>query len=77
MTGHGFRGVASTILHEKGYEDEHIEVQLAHAPKDDVAATYNWAKYLPQRRIHDAGLGGLLGRHLGSGGASSGVGAND
>jgi integrase len=29
MTGHGFRGLASTILHENGFQDEHIELQLA------------------------------------------------
>lgn len=26
MTGHGFRGVASTLLHEMGYEHAHIEL---------------------------------------------------
>ena len=31
MIGHGFRGIASTILHERGYNHEHIELQLAHA----------------------------------------------
>lgn len=36
MTGHGFRGLASTILHEQGYEHEHIELQLAHAPRNSV-----------------------------------------
>jgi integrase len=51
MTGHGFRGVASTILHEKGYESEHIEIQLAHGPQDEVEGAYNWAKYLEQRRL--------------------------
>ena len=30
MTGHGFRGLASTILHELGYQGEYIELQLAH-----------------------------------------------
>lgn len=29
MTGHGFRGIASTILHERGYDHDHIELQLA------------------------------------------------
>jgi integrase len=29
MTGHGFRGIASTILHEQGYDHQHIELQLA------------------------------------------------
>jgi hypothetical protein len=32
MTGHGFRGVACTIMHEQGYPHEHIELQLAHTP---------------------------------------------
>ena len=51
MTGHGFRGLASTILNEMGYERAHIEMQLAHAPKNEVEAAYNKALYLPQRRI--------------------------
>ena len=49
MTGHGFRGLASTILHENGYEEAHIELQLAHMKRDKVAAAYNHAKYLKQR----------------------------
>jgi integrase len=51
MTGHGFRGLASTILNEMGYERAHIEMQLAHAPKNEVEGAYNKALYLPQRRI--------------------------
>ncbi len=49
MTGHGFRGLASTILHEKGYGHEHIELQLAHAPRNAVSAAYNHALYLEPR----------------------------
>jgi integrase len=49
MTGHGFRGLASTILHEKGYAHEHIELQLAHAPRNAVSAAYNHALYLEPR----------------------------
>lgn len=49
MTGHGFRGLASTILHEKGYRHEHIELQLAHAPRNAVSAAYNHALYLEPR----------------------------
>ena len=49
MTGHGFRGLASTILHEQGYNHEHIELQLAHAPRNDVSAAYNHALYLEPR----------------------------
>jgi integrase len=49
MTGHGFRGLASTILHERGYNREHIELQLAHTPRNAVSAAYNHALYLEPR----------------------------
>lgn len=49
MTGHGFRGLASTILHEQGCNHEHIELQLAHAPRNAVSAAYNHALYLGPR----------------------------
>ncbi len=29
MTGHGFRGLTSTILYERRYSHEHIELRLA------------------------------------------------
>ena len=49
MTGHGFRGVASTLLHEMGFEHAHIELQLAHQERDVVSAAYNHATYVKQR----------------------------
>ncbi len=49
MTGHGWRGLASTILHEEGFEHMHIELQLAHQERDRVSASYNHALYLKQR----------------------------
>lgn len=49
MTGHGFRGVASTILHEIGYPHAHIEVQLSHLERNKVSGAYNHAEYIPQR----------------------------
>jgi integrase len=49
MTGHGFRGVASTVLHEKGFDHAHIELQLAHQERDKVSASYNHATYLQPR----------------------------
>lgn len=49
MTGHGFRGVASTILHELGHRHDLIELQLAHQERDKISAAYNFATYLPQR----------------------------
>lgn len=50
MTGHGFRGVASTMLHEQGFDHALIELQLAHQERNQVSAAYNWATYLPERR---------------------------
>jgi integrase len=49
MTGHGFRGVASTILHECGHRHEYIEAQMAHGRKDKVSGAYDYAKYLVPR----------------------------
>ncbi|MXS82139.1 phage integrase central domain-containing protein [Nitrosomonas oligotropha] len=49
MTGHGFRGIASTILHEQGFNHDHIELQLAHTQRDAVSAAYNHALYLEPR----------------------------
>ncbi len=49
MTGHGFRGVASTLLHERGWPHEHIELQLAHQERNAVSAPYNHALYLQPR----------------------------
>lgn len=46
MTGHGFPGLASTILHEQGYPHEHIELQLAHTQR----AAYNHATVLLANR---------------------------
>jgi integrase len=49
MTAHGFRAMASTLLHENGFDSAIIEVQLAHAERNKVKAAYNHAQYLPQR----------------------------
>lgn len=50
MTGHGYRGVASTILHENGFNTVYINAQLAHKDKDQVSSAYNHAQYLQQRK---------------------------
>lgn len=50
MTGHGFRSIASTMLHELGWPHHVIERQLAHAERSAVSAAYNYAQYLPERR---------------------------
>jgi integrase len=40
MTGHGFRGLASTILNENDFDDEHVDLQLAHMKRNKVSAAY-------------------------------------
>ena len=49
MTPHGFRSMASTLLHENGWEHEVIELQLAHSRRDKVAAAYDRSRRLPER----------------------------
>lgn len=52
---HGFRAMASTIMHEKisdhGIHSDAIERQLAHAERSGVKAAYNHAEYLKERKI--------------------------
>ena len=51
ITGHGFRAMARTILHEQlGYERDIIEHQLAHAVPDSLGTAYNRTKFLKQRK---------------------------
>jgi integrase len=50
LTAHGFRGMASTMLHERGWPSDVIERQLSHVERNEVKAAYNHAEYLPQRR---------------------------
>lgn len=50
MSGHGFRSMASTRLHEMGWPHDAIERQLAHAERNKVSAAYNYAEHLPERR---------------------------
>lgn len=50
VTAHDFRATASTMLNEKGYDEDWIEKQLAHADDNKTRASYNHAKYLEDRR---------------------------
>ena len=75
MTGHGFRGVASTILHEQGWPHEHIELQLAHQERDDTSASephFALAARLPEVERALVGWAGGSG-----GGAGSAAGCVD
>ena len=47
---HGFRGTASTLLNEKQWNKDAIELQLSHMPRDETRASYNSADHLPLRR---------------------------
>ena len=50
MTTHGFRTMASTRLHEHGFDSGDIELQLAHLDRNQIRATYNKAERLAERR---------------------------
>lgn len=51
LTGHGWRAVARTMLHERlGYEPDVIERQLAHAVKDANGTAYNRTRFIDERR---------------------------
>jgi integrase len=50
ITGHGFRAMARTILHERLSIDPHIiEHQLAHKVPDALGMAYNRTKFIEQR----------------------------
>ena len=49
MVSHGFRGMASSLLNEQGWNPDAIEAQLAHVQGDKVRAAYNRAQYWDER----------------------------
>ncbi|TLS68648.1 DUF4102 domain-containing protein [Mariprofundus erugo] len=50
ICAHGFRAMASTILHEQGWNSDVIERQLAHKEGNAIKGAYNHARHLPERR---------------------------
>jgi len=50
FTTHGFRGMASTRLHELGFRTDLIEIQLSHTDRNQVRRAYNHAEYLEERK---------------------------
>ncbi|MBN3812233.1 integrase arm-type DNA-binding domain-containing protein [Paraburkholderia sp. Ac-20347] len=51
ITGHGFRAMARTILHEElEQKPEVIEHQLAHAVPDNLGSAYNRTRFIKERR---------------------------
>jgi integrase len=47
---HAFRATASTKLNELSYSPDWIELQLGHAPRNKIRASYNQARWLEERR---------------------------
>lgn len=51
LTGHGFRAMARTILHERlGYDPDWIEAQLAHKTPGSLGEAYNRTRFISQRK---------------------------
>jgi integrase len=50
MVAHGFRSTASTCLNELGWHPDLIELQLAHAERNESRGAYNRAQRLAERR---------------------------
>jgi integrase len=52
ISGHGFRAMARTILHEElNQKPEVIEHQLAHSVPDALGTAYNRTKFLSERKL--------------------------
>ena len=52
ITGHGFRAMARTILHEELHQKpEVIEHQLAHQVPDTLGNAYNRTRFLKERTV--------------------------
>lgn len=50
LTGHGFRAMARTILHERlGFDPDWIEAQLSHAKKGALGSAYDRTRFIDQR----------------------------
>lgn len=49
MTGHGFRSMASSLLHELGFDSRVIETQLAHKDSNEIRGIYNRSEYWGDR----------------------------
>ena len=51
MTGHGFRQLASTGLYELQFNDNLIEIQLAHLEQSSVKKRYDLSAHLAERQM--------------------------
>jgi len=71
MVGHGFRSMASTCLNEQGWHPDLIELQLAHAERNDSRGAYNRAQRLPERRKMMQAWANYLGKLRGKAGTNN------
>lgn len=51
MTGHGFRQLASTGLHELKFSENVIEIQLSHLDQSSVKNRYDLSAHLAERQV--------------------------
>jgi integrase len=47
---HGFRTSFSTLMNERGFDSQLIELQLSHRKRDAVASIYDRSERIPERR---------------------------
>lgn len=50
VVGHGFRHTFSTILNDRGFNSDWVELQIAHVDKNNIRGVYNHALYMEGRR---------------------------
>ena len=67
MTGHGFRGVASTALREQGFSRDVVELQLSHLVGNEVERAYNTMELLAERTAMMQGWADYLDAQRGIG----------
>ncbi|AIW16483.1 tyrosine-type recombinase/integrase [Vibrio tubiashii] len=50
LVAHGLRSIASTALHEEGFDTLHIEACLSHTDQNETRASYNRTDFFEQRK---------------------------
>jgi integrase len=73
LQAHGMRSIASTLLNEKGFDNDVVESVLSHTDKNQVRSAYNRSDYLERRQpvmefwstfIDDCRVAGLTGKNI-------------
>ncbi|MDA0148276.1 tyrosine-type recombinase/integrase [Vibrio sp. LaRot3] len=50
LVAHGLRSIASTAMHEQGFDTLHIEACLSHSDQNETRASYNRSDFYEQRK---------------------------